>query len=137
MPKIHVHAVAAGWGELERKVRDLDAPCGGRYEHLSPPKTVGEFMGETVRAIRVVRFAGWKAAPTREELRDALKRVWEGKFESVSCQIEWDEANFWSIEAVVEFGDGKRRELITDGAHVALQDHDGKSRFLRLLPAGQ
>lgn len=136
-PKIHVQAVAADRGELERKVRIIDTPCGGRYQHLNPSKTVGELEGETVRAIRVVRFAGWRAAPTREELRDAMKKVWEGKFQSVSCQIEWAEANIWSMEAVVVFEDGKRRELITDGMHVALQDHDGKSRFLRLLPAAQ
>jgi hypothetical protein len=136
-PTIHVDAIAAGRGELEQEVRIFNVPCGGRYEYLNPPKTVGELEGGTVKAIWGVRFANRKTAPTHEELRDAMKKVWEGKFQSVSCQIDWEEANIWSIAAVAEFEDGQRRELITDGMHVALRDHDGKSRFLRLLPAAQ
>lgn len=136
-PTIRVDAVAAGREELGQKVRTIDTTCGRRYEYLNTPKTVGELEGWSVKAIRIVRFAGRETAPTHEELRDAVKKVWEGKFQSVSCQIDWAEANLWSIEAVVEFEDGQRRELITDGMHVALQDHEGKSRFLRLLPAAQ
>jgi hypothetical protein len=136
-PEIRVHAVAADPGELERKVRILDAPCGGRYQYLDHPTTVGKFEDGKVRAIQVIYFAGWKNAPTQEELRDIVRRVWQGKFQSVSCQIDWDEGNIWTIEAVVEFADGIRSELITDGSHVALQGNDGKSYFFRLIPAAQ
>jgi len=136
-PEIRVHAVAADRGELEQKVRILNIPCGGRYQYLDHPTTVGKFEDGKVRAIQVVYFAGWKNAPTQEELRDIVRRVWQGKFQSASCQIDWDEGNIWTIEAVVEFDDGIRGELITDGSHVVLQGHDGKSHFLRLLPAAQ
>lgn len=137
MPEIQVHAVAADRGALERKVRILDAPCGGRYKYLDHPTTVGKFEGEKIKAIQVVYFAGWGNAPTQEELRDTLRKVWQGKFQSVSCQVDWDEETIWTVEAVVEFEDGTRNELFTDGAHVALQGHDGKSYFFRLLPAAQ
>ncbi|HMD39606.1 MAG TPA: hypothetical protein VKH15_10005 [Candidatus Acidoferrum sp.] len=43
----------------------------------------------------------------------------------------------WSIESILVFEDGKQGVLITDGSHVALKDHDGKSWFFRLLPAAQ
>jgi hypothetical protein len=135
--EIRVHAVAADQGELERKVRILDTPCGGRYQYLDHPTTVGQFQEGKVRAIQVVYFAGWKNAPKEEELRDLVRRVWQGKFRSVSCQINWAEGNLWTIEAVLEFDDGVRGELITDGSHVAMQGHDGKSYFFRLLPTAQ
>lgn len=136
-PKIHVHAVAADWRELDQKVKTLNAPCGGHYRYMDHPTTVEGFVGGKVREIQVVRFAAWRNAPTRKELRDAVRKVWQGKFQSVSCYIAWDEGNMWSIEAVIEFEDGKRSELIMDGMHIALQDHDGKSWFIRLLPAAQ
>jgi hypothetical protein len=41
------------------------------------------------------------------------------------------------LEAVIEFEDGKRSALITDGEHVALQDHESKNWFFRLLPDAQ
>jgi hypothetical protein len=136
-PEIQIHAVAADLGELERKVRILDIPCGGRYQYLDHPTTVGQFEGGKVRAIQVVHFAGWRNAPTHKELRDTVRRVWQGKLQSVSCEVDWDEGTTWTVEAVVEFDDGIRSELITDGSHVALQGHDGKGFFFRLLPAAQ
>jgi len=99
--------------------------------------TVAQFVGGKVKTIRVVRFAEPRNTPTHRELRDAVRKVWEGKFQGVSCQIGWDEGTFWTIEAVVEFEDGKRGELITDGVHVAMQDHNGNSWFLRFLPSTQ
>jgi len=74
---------------------------------------------------------------TDEERRTSVKTVWQGEFQTASCFINWDEEASWSIEAVAEFYDGRQSELITDGSHVALQDHDGKSWFFRLLPAAQ
>ena len=40
----------------------------------------------------------------------------------------------WSIESTLEFKDGKKGLLITDGEHVAVRDHGGKSCFFRLWP---
>ena len=136
-PEIQVHAAAADRGELDRKVRILDTPCGGRSQYLDHPNSVGEFEGGKVRAIRVVRFAGLGNAPAQKELLNTVRRVWQGRFQSVSCYMSWDEATFWTVEAVVEFEDGRQGELITDGMHVALQGHNGKSWFFRLLPAAQ
>jgi hypothetical protein len=136
-PKIHVHAAVTDWEELNRKVGTLNAPCGGYNRYLDHPTTVEDFVRGKVKSIQIVRFAPGRSSPTHKDLRNTVRNVWQGKFRSVSCQIDWDEGAIWSIEAVVEFEDGKRSELITDGTHVALQGHDGKSWFLRLLPAAQ
>jgi hypothetical protein len=98
---------------------------------------VADFVGGTVKDIRVVRFTRMRNSPTHEELRNSVRKVWQGEFQSASCQIGWAEVTPWSIEVIVEFEDGKRSELITGGSHVALQDRDGKSWFFRLLPAAQ
>lgn len=92
-------------------------------------------MGGRVKTITIVRFAG----PTMgsSNVQEAVRKVWEGKFQSSSCFVDWAEPTMWSIEARVDFEDGTRGVLITDGSHVAFQGHDGKSWFLRLLPAAQ
>jgi hypothetical protein len=63
-----------------------------------------------------------------------LRKVWQGSVDGEDCRILWSEVRYWSIESSLEFEDGKRGEFITDGIHIALRDHGGKTWFLRLLP---
>lgn len=142
LPPIVVDSmVASDYRELIKAATKLESPsCNGGYRYLEHPTTVGEFVGGAVKTIRVLRTAPFRpgAKPvTPEETRQKLKRVWQGKFQVPSCQIDWAEPAFWSIEAVVEFEDGKQSPLITDGGHVALRDHNGDGWFFRLFPAAQ
>lgn len=82
---------------------------------------------KTISVLRTAPFRPFAKPPTQDETRQKLKRVWQGKFQQFACQIDWAEGTFWSIEAVVEFGDGKRSPVVTGGVHVALQDHNGNS----------
>jgi hypothetical protein len=130
--------MVSDFAELGRKVKSLDdASCNGGSRHLERPTTVGDFVGRKVKSIRVVHYASRESPPTAEEVRKSLRMVWQGKFQVAFCQVAWAEPAFWSIESIVEFEDGKRSAVITDGVHVALQDHDGKSWFFRLFPAAQ
>jgi hypothetical protein len=142
LPTIGVDSiVVSDYGELRRAADRLEsASCNGGYHYLERPMTVGDFMGGRVKTIRVLRTAPLRpgtSPPTADETRRKLKRVWEGKFQAAFCQIAWAEMTLWSVEAVVEFEDGKRSPLITDGIHVALQDHNGNSAFFRVFPAAQ
>jgi hypothetical protein len=142
LPAIAVDSLTVGdYGELAKAVNGLEkASCNGGYHYLEQPKAVGEFVGGRVKTIRVLRTAPFRPGIkplTLDETRQEVKRVWQGKFKAAFCQIAWAEATFWSVQAVVEFDDGKRSPLITDGVHVALQDHDGNSAFFRLFPAAQ
>jgi len=138
-PTIVVGSImVSDFSELSRKVKILDdASCNGGSRYLEHPTTVQEFIGVKVTTIRVVNSAPRSNPPTAEEVQKILRRVWQGKFQSSFCQIVWSEPTFWSIESIVEFEDGKQSLLITDGVHVALQDHDGKNWFFRLFPAAQ
>jgi hypothetical protein len=131
--------VASDYGELRNVADRLEkGPCNGHYGYLEPT-TVSDYVGGPVKAIRLLRSAPLMAANrlSADELQQKVRLMWHGKFRSVSCQQMWAEGNFWSLEAVVEFEDGKRSPLITDGVHVALQDHNGNSAFFRLFPAAQ
>lgn len=98
--------------------------------------TVGEIVGGKVVKIRVVRFASSVTTKKADQIPTVLRQVWEGQAEEPACYIAWDEAPLWSIEAVLEFDDGKRSLLVTDGLHVAVQDHEGHSNFMRMMPKG-
>jgi hypothetical protein len=113
--------------------------CNGGYRWLDHPTTVAQFAGGTVKTIRVIHYAGRIAAkpPSLEELRDTVAKVWQGKFQSAFCSIPWAEANWWTSESTLEFTDGKRGTLITDGVHVFLLDYNGNPWFFRLYPAAQ
>ena len=129
---------ASDYGDLARTVKLLDrASCDTSPRHLERPTTVQEFAGGRVKTIRLFRSAPKNNPLKVAELRESLRHVWRSKFQNASCGIEWSQGAPWSIESVLEFEDGERGALITDGVHVALQDHDGKSWFFRLLPAAQ
>lgn len=125
-------------GELAGEVKTLEAvSCNGGSRYLEHPTSAGEFVCGKVKNIRVVYIARKSKPPTAEEVRKSMTKVWQGKFQASFCQIPWAEPTFWSIESILEFEDGRQGALITDGVHVALQNHDGKNWFFRLSPAAQ
>ena len=87
-----------------------------------------------VRAIRVTRV---RSDPplTPAQIKQEVRRVWLGVFWDASCYLGWAEGNFWNIQASVEYEDGERASLLTDGGHVQVQDRQGKYWFIRLWPA--
>jgi hypothetical protein len=129
------------WRELNERIGSLNrttcnlnnADHGSR--RLKSPTSVGESAGGRVKTIRVAGFAPMTPRQTFSQLPESVRNVWMGKFQSSSCHIDWAEMNLWFLEARLEFEDGHRGVLITDGHHVALQDHNGMIWFLRLLPA--
>jgi hypothetical protein len=82
-------------------------------------------------------YSSGSPAANEKSIGEMLSRVWQGKFESADCFQSWDEGALWNCAAVIEFNVGAPGELITDGSHVYLKDYDGRSWFLRLLPAAQ
>lgn len=140
VPRIVVDTmVKSDFAEIGKKVREMDdgSKCTGGMKYEEKSRVVGDNVGGKVKAIRVLRVAAWKADPKAGEAQAKVEKVWAGKFQSAFCQIAWAEPTLWSVEAELEFDDGKRGALITDGSHVALQDHDGNNRFLRIFPAAQ
>jgi len=129
------------YGELNERVRTLDeSPCRASFPYSQVPVTVANFVGGKVKTIKVTHVLGaarQKRPPKQEELANTLRKVWLGQFQSAACRILWAEGGTWSIDADLLFEDGKQGTLITDGVHVAIQDHDGNAWFFRLLPAAQ
>jgi hypothetical protein len=111
VPSPTVLTGSAASGQLEELRRDAEAlesaGCNGQYIYLDHPTTVGDFIGGKATGIRVVRFAQQFNSRNQRELPEVLREVWDGRFQSASCQISWAEVTLWSIAAVVEFDDGK------------------------------
>lgn len=96
--------------------------------------TVESFVGGKVELIRVVHYDPRLTPP---QIRDEVRKVWLGIFWFATSSIMWDEGNSWNIAASVEYEDGQRTLILTDGGHVQVQDREGKYWFIRLWPAMQ
>ena len=94
--------------------------------------SIEDFVGGKVKTIRVVRH---DPRLTADQIEEEVRKVWLGIFHYATCQIEWDEGNIWNIRATVEYEDGKKSSLLTDGLHVQLQDREGKYWYMREWPA--
>jgi hypothetical protein len=122
-------------GQIFIKVRAMEAAksCGQKKWREDTPLSLEQLAGAKVERIRVVmasgRFKG-RHAPKPEEVRATVQKMWSRKFGWMTCQVEWDEPVLWYIQAELGFKDGNKGVLITDGRHVALQDHDGHNWFL-------
>jgi hypothetical protein len=135
LPKIslRVHKAVAP-GELEQSVEAIErSQCG--TGGLSTGPTTAKLAGGKVKAIRVLRVAQANKAAKADDIRLLLWSVWSGQIEESFCGPVWQEMAFWSIESELEFDDGKKGLLITDGGHVAMKDHDGRVWFTRIMPA--
>jgi hypothetical protein len=128
------------WNDPQWKIREVPNPgCNGGYKTSDQDVSLQELAGHAVKAIHVTAYRLNANVPRKEpkDIRQQVLDVWLGKFRTAFCQIAWAESTNWSINATVEFDDGKRGSLLTDGSHVRLLDHEGKFWFLRLLPAAQ
>jgi len=126
--------------QLSKRAVSLKSPncdSNSRGRRFDSPTRLGDSLRRHVETIRVVAFAPAGDTKTISKLRETLRTVWQGRFQQSNCFPFWAEGETWFVEARLEFEDGKRGILITDGAHVALQDHDGMTWYLRLLPAVQ
>jgi hypothetical protein len=132
MPKISVRSYkVVAPAELGGTVTTLErSTCGSATSSMS--LTTEDLAGGKVKAIRVLRAVRWGKPPKPKELRTIMEKVWEGRVPGAACGILWDEVSLWSVEAALEFQDGKRGLLVTDGSHIALKDHDGRIWFTRL-----
>jgi hypothetical protein len=74
---------------------------------------------------------------TPVQIRELLRKVWLGTFSSASCGIDWAEGTYWTVEATIEFDDGKQCSLLTDGGHVRVRDRSGEYWYMRLSPPGK
>jgi len=85
--------------------------------------SIESFVGGKVKLIRVSRYDP-NLRPSK--VRDEVRRAWFGIFWHATSAITWAEYTSWNIEATVEYEDGKRASILTDGGHVQVQDRDGK-----------
>jgi hypothetical protein len=116
-------------------VKDIEkGPCDDSSKGVYHPIAVEDFVGGKVKAIRVLRYSRGMSKVDPKEIPRILSRVWSSSFFGAECGIVWSEMTFWSIEASLEFEDGKTGLLITDGLHVALINHNSKSSFFRITP---
>jgi hypothetical protein len=127
------------WNDPHWKIQDdRDAACTEARPYFDHAISVQELASGPAKAIHVTAYLSTAAPKTAElDLRQRVLKVWKGEFRAGACQILWSEGAVWSIKADIEFGDGKRGSLLTDGVHVRLQAHDGKIWYFRLLPAAQ
>lgn len=91
-----------------------------------------DFVGGLVKSIHVVDYS---ARMKPEQVRDEIRKVWLGSFHDTMCSIFWDEITPWDLRAEVEFYDGRRIHLLTDGMHVEVEDLEGRYWYLREWPA--
>jgi hypothetical protein len=121
-----------GTEKLRRDAESLGSVTCTAMPIYLRPTAVGAFIGGKAIVLRVLHTAG-----SPSDVPKTLEKVWNGQFQTAWCHIGWDEGALWSIEANVEFEDGKQAKLFTGGSHVAFQDHAGNSWFICLLPAAQ
>lgn len=69
-----------------------------------------------------------------EQIRASIVQVWSGLFRHAACYLGWSEGSWWNMEASVEYPNGDRASLLTDGGHVHLKDRHGRILFTRLWP---
>jgi hypothetical protein len=94
--------------------------------------SIESFVGGKAKSIHVVKY---DPRLTPFQIRGEVQKVWLGMFWDASNYQAWAEVTLWNIEASVEYEDGKRSSLVTDGSHVRVQDPEGKYWFIRLWPA--
>jgi hypothetical protein len=94
--------------------------------------SIEEFVGGKVKTIRVVRY---DPRLTPDQIKAEVRKVWLGIFHYATCQPGWAEGNLWNILAMVEYDDGRKSSILTDGGHVQVQDREGKYWYMREWPA--
>jgi len=103
--------------------------CAVEFTHFL---SIEEFVGGRVKKITVVRY---DPQLTHDQIKQEVRKVWLGIFHYATCVIGWDEGALWNILATVEYEDGSKSSILTDGGHVQVQDREGKFRYMREWPA--
>jgi hypothetical protein len=140
LPRIVVKSAVSDDGNLiAADVKRLDhTDCKQVPSRYNSETSVSELAAGKVKTIRVLHTLSTFKPAKAEDIRRMLLQVWLSKTnECCACGIEWDEGTFWSIDAALEFEDGRKGILITDGTHVAMQDHDGRKLFFRISAAAK
>jgi hypothetical protein len=135
LPKIVFDSAVSDDGSIiYADVKKLDhTDCKQVPSRYNSETNVSDLAAGKVKTIRVLHTNSTFKPAQPEELQRMLLKVWlSTTLECCSCGIIWDEGNFWSVDAALEFEDGKKGILITDGTHVAMQDHDGRKLFFRI-----
>jgi len=60
-----------------------------------------------------------------------LRQLWDSRAEGPSDRITWAEGEHWSIDAQIEYRNGRKGRLVTDGAHTCIEDAAGRVWFFR------
>lgn len=108
---------------------EWEALCLISFDH---DVSIGAFVGGDVKYVRVVHY---DPKLTTLQIQDEVQKMWRSVFRDGACAIMWSEGNRWNIEAAIEYEDGKRSLIFTDGgAHVQVQDRDGKYWYIRRIP---
>jgi hypothetical protein len=103
--------------------------CEVSFSQFMSPE---EFVGGKVKEIHVVRY---DPGLTPDQIKAEVRKVWLGIFQYATCQIEWDEGTLWNVLATVEYEDGRKSSILTDGLHGQVQDREGKYWYMREWPA--
>lgn len=127
---------------MQLEVRSISTlGCEGvpSNEHARvPANTLQDLLGGKVKEIQVIRVTPLQpSAPQVTGLYTppavlAVKRALRRRIQDGNCAQVWTERPAWTVQADIQFEDGIKRKLFTDGTFVAAQDRSGRAWFLRL-----
>jgi len=126
-------AIPTDFGDLNRKAESLQPKsCDpNNFSSIDHLVTVADIIGGDPTEIRAIHIAPKETPPDLQAIRVMIKKVWSGKTQYATCFINWAEGAQWWLEAVISYKSGNQTFLITDGFHVALQDHAGHTWYFR------
>lgn len=129
---------------LQSEVHSLSPHgCDGvaTAEHFRVPLgTLQDILGGAkVKEIQIVRVTPTQAStPSVTGVYTppavlAIKRALRRRIQDGGCTLSWAEPVGWTVQADIQFEDGIKRKLFTNGTYVAAQDRTGRTWFLRLV----
>ena len=113
-------------GTVTRQARGVEASLRGIVQRINESRGICRW-----RSQRDSRCSLMIQELTPDQIKDEVRKVWVGIFNYLTCQIEWAEGTFWNIQATVEYEDGRKSSILTDGGHVQVQDREGKYWYMR------
>ena len=124
--------------------KGFDIPAARQGDALGWPRLFGRepnpgglralFPGQELRRIVVIRYSATASGLTPERVRMALFELSRREIETPTGFINWSEMNTWSIDAQIEFSNGPKMRMLTDGSHTCLIDEAGRPWFFRISP---
>jgi hypothetical protein len=123
-----------GMGAMRSPLATNQQPLSCSDDWFQYYRSVEAFLGGKVKAIRVFRFPR-SSESVPADIQSRFMEAWLGVFRAARCFMVWAEPTFWDLGATIEYEDGKRSSMLTDGFHVQVQDREGRVWFIRLWPA--